>query len=105
MKPRALSHHASRLRSLAAGFASCARVALVGGFAVLAALPAPGATRFWDGGSVDIATDGDGTSDGTSGMWNTTLKNWDQGSGLEHVAWVNGGNTAEFNPSSAVRGG
>jgi autotransporter-associated beta strand protein len=66
----------------------------------LAAPPAQAATRYWDGGSVDIATDGDSGSDGGSGTWDTTLKNWDQGSGLAHVAWVNGGNTAEINGAS-----
>jgi fibronectin-binding autotransporter adhesin len=58
------------------------------------------ATRYWDGGNVDIVANGDGNSDGTSGTWNTTLKNWDQGNGLAHVAWVNGGNTAEINNAS-----
>ena len=70
--------------------------------AVLAlALPTvQAATRYWDGGSVDIVANGDGTSDGVNGTWNTTLKNWDQGNGLAHVAWVNGGNTAEINGAS-----
>lgn len=63
----------------------------------LAAMPAMGATRFWDGGSVDIAANGDGTSDGAGGTWNTVLKNWDQGNALAHVAWVNGSNEAEIN--------
>ncbi len=74
--------------------------ALVSALLVLAALPAQAATRYWDGGTVDIAANGDGTSDGVSGTWNTTLKNWDQGSGLAHVAWVNGSNTAEINGAS-----
>ena len=63
----------------------------------LASPPAQAATRYWDGGSVDIAANGDGNSDGDHGTWNTTLKNWDQGSGLAHVAWVNGSNEAEIN--------
>jgi fibronectin-binding autotransporter adhesin len=67
---------------------------------VLFSPTAQAATRYWDGGTVDIATNGDGTSDGVSGTWNTTLKNWDQGTGLPHVAWVNGGNTAEINNAS-----
>ncbi|MEY3898045.1 MAG: hypothetical protein RLZZ214_3566, partial [Verrucomicrobiota bacterium] len=67
---------------------------------VIASPSAQAATRYWDGGTVDIAANGDGTSDGVSGTWNTTLKNWDQGSGLAHVAWVNGGNTAEINNAS-----
>jgi hypothetical protein len=68
--------------------------------ALFAITPVHAATRYWDGGSVDIAANGDGTSDGVNGTWNTTLKNWDQGSGLAHVAWVNGGNTAEINNAS-----
>ena len=72
--------------------------------AVLSALftntPVHAATRYWDGGSVDIAASGDGNSDGVSGTWNTTLKNWDQGSGLAHVAWVNGSDVADINGAS-----
>ncbi len=66
----------------------------------LASRPARAATLDWDGGSVDITANGDGSSDGVSGIWNTTLKNWDQGSGLPHVAWVNGGNQAEIDGGS-----
>ena len=79
------------------------RMAAQAAFAVLSALlalvasPAQAATRFWDGGSVDIAGNGNGVSGGGSGTWNTTLKNWDQGSGLALVAWVNGSNEAEIN--------
>ena len=82
--------------------ARCQRAALavVSALLALAVLPAQAATRYWDGGSVDIAANGDGTSDGVNGTWNTTLKNWDQGSGLAHVAWANGGNTAEINGAS-----
>ncbi len=54
------------------------------------------ATRYWDGGNADIAGNGNGDSEGGSGTWNTTLKNWDQGSGLARVAWTNGGNVAEI---------
>ncbi len=66
----------------------------------LAALPAQAATRYWDGGTADIAANGDGNSDGVNGIWNTTLRNWDQGSGLPHVAWVNGGDIADINGAS-----
>ena len=61
---------------------------------------AKAATRYWDGGSADIAGNGDGNSDGANGTWNTTLKNWDQGSGLAHVAWTNGGNVATIDGTS-----
>ena len=50
---------------------------------------AQAANRYWDGGTVNIATTGDGASGGTAGNWDTTLTNWDQGSGLAHVAWSN----------------
>ncbi|MFD0893930.1 autotransporter-associated beta strand repeat-containing protein [Luteolibacter ambystomatis] len=50
---------------------------------------AHGANRYWDGGTVNIAANGDGASGGTAGNWDTTLTNWDQGSGLAHVAWNN----------------
>ena len=73
---------------------------LVSALLVLTAYTTLAATRYWDGGTVDIATNGDGISDGASGIWNTTLKNWDQGTGLAHVAWVNGSNTAEINGAS-----
>ena len=62
--------------------------------------PVQAATRYWDGGSVDIVANGDGNSDGVNGTWNTTLKNWDQGSNLAHVAWVNGGDVADINGNS-----
>ena len=84
------------------------RMAARGGHIVIAVLfglsafasMAQAATRYWDGGTADIAALGDGGSDGASGTWNTTLKNWDQGNGLPHVAWVNGSNVAEINGPS-----
>ncbi|MEO5712092.1 MAG: autotransporter-associated beta strand repeat-containing protein [Luteolibacter sp.] len=45
-----------------------------------------GANIYWDGGTADIATNGDGQSQGGSGTWNITTKNWDPGSGSAHVA-------------------
>ena len=77
-----------------------AALAVLSALLAFAAAVAQGATRCWDGGSVDIAANGDGNSDGVNGTWNTTLMNWDQGSGLPHVAWVNGSNTAEINNAS-----
>ena len=44
------------------------------------------ATLYWDGGTGNIATNGDGISQGGSGTWNGTLKNWDPGAGLAHVS-------------------
>jgi fibronectin-binding autotransporter adhesin len=46
------------------------------------------ADRFWDGGSADIAGNGNGASTGGAGTWNTTLRNWDAG-GVPMVAWNN----------------
>jgi len=54
------------------------------------------ADRWWDGGTTDIGTDGNGASAGTAGNWNTTLLNWDAGA-APHVAWTNANNdTAIF---------
>jgi fibronectin-binding autotransporter adhesin len=45
-------------------------------------------TLYWDGGTVDIGTNGNGVSGGTAGNWNTTLLNWDGGVS-SHLAWNN----------------
>jgi fibronectin-binding autotransporter adhesin len=64
--------------------------------AALGASPANAATLYWDGGTEDILTDGDGVSQGGAGTWDTTILNWDAGAS-PHVAWVNANNdTAEF---------
>ncbi len=97
MQSRAMRLHTDSFRLLAARFLTYLRIAILWLPLFFAAASARGATRYWDGGSADIATDGDGISDGGGGTWNTTLKNWDQGSGLPHVAWVNGSNVAEIN--------
>ncbi len=56
----------------------------------LTVMRAASVSRWWDGGSADIATPGDGISQGgASGVWDTTTQNWDQGSGQAHVAWNN----------------
>ena len=57
----------------------------------------PPAQVWWDGGTVNITTNGNGASAGGSGTWNTTIQNWDFGSGLAHYGWPNN--------SSAVFGG
>ncbi len=61
--------------------------------ALLAATSAHAATLYWDGGTANIGTNGNGVSLGTVGDWDNTLGentlNWDQGAGLAHVAWVN----------------
>jgi autotransporter-associated beta strand protein len=58
---------------------------------------AAAATCWWDGGSADIAGNGNGVSAGGVGTWNTTIKNWDPGSGQPMAAWNNASNdTAVF---------
>jgi len=52
----------------------------------------------WDGGIVDIGTDGNAVSAGGTGTWNTTTNNWDKGL-TAHAAW---GNTTS---DTAVFGG
>ena len=54
------------------------------------------ADRWWDGGTTNIAANGDGASQGGSGTWNTSTNNWDQGGAQPHIAWVNGSDTAIF---------
>lgn len=46
-------------------------------------------TYYWDGGTVDIAGNGNGASNPTAnGTWNTTTKNWDTGA-VPYSAWSN----------------
>jgi fibronectin-binding autotransporter adhesin len=66
------------------------------GAAILSLFPQAHAdTLYWDGGTADILTDGDGISGGTLGNWDTTLLNWDAGAS-PHVAWTGTTNTAVF---------
>jgi autotransporter-associated beta strand protein len=58
--------------------------------------------RYWDGGSTDIGTNGNGASAGGAGTWNNTLLNWDAGA-APHVAWDNAANdTAVFAGTGAA---
>jgi autotransporter-associated beta strand protein len=50
---------------------------------------ASAADLYWDGGTVNIAADGDGLSTYTGGTWSTGIANWDQGATLAHVTWNN----------------
>lgn len=68
---------------------SVARLSAIFGLVVSA-----DAALFWDGGTTDIAGDGDSASAGGTGMWDLTIKNWDAGA-APHVAWTNG-NDAVF---------
>jgi fibronectin-binding autotransporter adhesin len=74
------------------------------GFACLALLlltliNASAADRWWDGGTANISGTGDGASAGGAGTWNLTTTNWDQGSGLPFINWVNA------NVDNAIFGG
>ena len=60
-------------------------------------------TLYWDGGSVNITTNGDGISQGAAGTWNGAIQNWDQGSGQPHIAWSSGGD-AVFGLSGIAAG-
>jgi autotransporter-associated beta strand protein len=76
-------------------------LALVGS-SLLAISSASAANLYWDGGSADILTDGNGASAGTAGTWDTTLLNWDAGAS-PHVAWNNSNNdTAVFAGTAGI---
>jgi len=78
-----------KLRRIVAG--------LTAALLVVAGGTAQAGTLYWDGGTTDIGTNGNGASQGGAGTWDTTILNWDQGAVLPHVAWVNGNNdTAVF---------
>jgi autotransporter-associated beta strand protein len=49
---------------------------------------APAGTWYWDGGNVNIVTDGDGFGTGGAGIWSTSVANWDQGF-TSHKVWNN----------------
>ena len=68
----------------------------------IAASPVSAQTNYyWDGGTTNIATNGDGASAGGNGTWSTAIANWDVGSGVPHSVWVNG-NTANFGGTSGT---
>ena len=53
-------------------------------------------TWYWDGGTSDIPTNGNGASTGGNGIWDNTLRNWDVGN-TAHADWNNTANkTAVF---------
>lgn len=56
------------------------------------------ADLFWDGGTINIGTNGNGASSYAAGTWSTGVSNWDQGV-TSHLAW----NNASLN--NAVFGG
>lgn len=58
------------------------------------------ANLFWDGGTTNLPAAGDGASDGGSGVWNTSITNWDPGAPSNHIAWP-----AAANANVAIFGG
>jgi autotransporter-associated beta strand protein len=52
--------------------------------------PASATVLNWDGGTSNIATNGDGLSQGAAGVWDMAMLNWDQGVDLTHTAWTDG---------------
>ncbi|HAS83900.1 MAG TPA: hypothetical protein DCS43_14795, partial [Verrucomicrobia bacterium] len=58
----------------------CAQICIVAMTLLLPTVPsAQAGTCYWDGGTADIAGNGDGASAGGSGIWSTTIQNWDAG--------------------------
>ena len=105
---RVLNWHAAikllRASAKVAGALS-SRGILTGSAAVVAfaitASPVLADNYYWDGGTTDIATNGDGVSQGGAGTWSTAIANWDVGSGVPHSVWVDG-NTANFGGTGAT---
>jgi len=60
------------------------------------------ADKWWDGGAADIGSAGNAASAGTTGTWNLTTLNWDQGNGLNHVAWNSASDSAIFGGGGAT---
>ncbi len=58
---------------------------------VFTALSSMADNVYWDGGSVNIGVDGNGSSAGGNGTWDTTTLNWDAGA-VPHVSWNNANN-------------
>lgn len=71
--------------------------------ALLSARDSFAQTLYWDGGTVNITTNGDGISQGAAGSWDNTTENWDQGSSLTHTAWLGGAN-AVFGATGVAAG-
>jgi len=59
-------------------------------------------TRWWDGGTTYIGSNGNSASGGGTGTWSTTILNWDAGAS-PHVAWNNANNdTAIFDGTAGT---
>jgi autotransporter-associated beta strand protein len=78
------------------------RLALLAGLQLTLA-SAFAADLYWEGGTANISTNGDGTSAGGAGTWATTIANWDAGAGMPHTNWANGNlDNAWFGGSSTA---
>jgi autotransporter-associated beta strand protein len=69
------------------------------------ALPAATAnTLYWDGGTVNLAGNGDFVASGLTGNWSTSLLNWDAGP-VPYTGWNNSNNDiAFFHRGTAIPG-
>jgi autotransporter-associated beta strand protein len=85
-----------RPKALSGSIAKYSRGLVLSALAIIGASQAPGATYYWDGGTVNIAGNGDGVSAGGTGNWSAAISNWDQGSGLAETAWPGTTNAAVF---------
>ncbi len=95
----AVSERNAKRRSLRNGLVAASALAI----GALAPSAAHSATLYWDGGTGNIVTNGNGVSLGTAGNWDTTLTNWDQGNALAHTNWVNANlDTAYFGGTAAT---
>lgn len=108
VSPRQLESPSDRPRSLRRGDASARSrwcgPAIAAASSMMASLPGYATTLYWDGGTVDIVTDGNGVSGGAAGNWDTTLKNWDAGPSA-HIAWNNANNDTAAFGRTGVAGG
>ncbi len=76
----------------------------IAGNSLLAISFASAATLYWDGGTVNIAGDGDSAASGLTGDWSTALLNWDAGP-VPYVGWNNSNNDiAFFHRGTAIPG-
>jgi len=62
-------------------------------------------TLYWDGGTGNISTNGDGLSQGAAGTWDNSTQNWDQGAGLPEIAWPSGGDAVFGSPGIGAGAG
>ncbi len=77
---------------------------LLAGSTLLAISSASAATLYYDGGTENIAGNGDSAASGLTGEWGISLLNWDAGL-VPYVGWNNSNNdTAFFHRGTAIPG-